>query len=115
MNFLPSTTLVDKGNLNGSLEGLLGERGENAPRLPSSETDYRTASLRVGLGLLRNHDIFGFPPSITGTSADPKLVEPRDLVWTLVMEGVITEPTRPLGLGDCSDPIPIQVVGFFTQ
>lgn len=115
MNFLPSTAFVDKGNLNGSLEGLLGERGENAPRLPSSETDYRTASLRVRLGLLRNHYIFGFPLRITGTSTDPELVKPGNLMWTLVMEGVITEPARPLGLEYCSGPIPIQVVGFFTQ
>lgn len=90
-------------------------RGEITPRLPSSETDYRTASLRVGLGLLRNHYIFGFPLRITGTSTDPKLVKPRDFVWTLVMEGVVTEPARPLGLGNCSGPVPLKVVGFFTQ
>jgi hypothetical protein len=94
MNFLPLTCLVNKRNTNTSLGGLLGERGENAPRLPSSETDYRTASLRVRLSLLRNHDIFGFPLRITGTSADPELVKPHNLVWTLVVEGVITEPAR---------------------
>jgi hypothetical protein len=96
MNFLPLTCLANKRNSNTSLEGLLGERGENAPSLPSSETDYRTASLRVGLGLLRNHDISSFPGRITGATADPKLVKPHNLVWTLVMKGVVAKPTREL-------------------
>jgi hypothetical protein len=43
MNFLPLTAIygaANRRNSNTSLGGLLGERGENAPKLPSSETDY---------------------------------------------------------------------------
>ena len=74
----------------------MGERGENAPRLPSSETDYRTASLRGVLSLLNNHNIFGFPLRITGTTADPELVKPHDFMSAEVMVSVVTESTRTL-------------------
>jgi hypothetical protein len=43
MNFLPLTAIygaANRRNTNTSLGGLLGERGEITPRLPSSETDY---------------------------------------------------------------------------
>ena len=107
MNFLPSTALVDKGNLNGSLEGLLGERGEITPKTLASETDYETASLALCLILLGNHYIFGFPLRITGTSTYPELVKPCYFMWTLLMKGVVTESARPLGLKNCSGPVPV--------